>query len=68
MAMATVSALRSEAGVTMSRGRMPRPLIVTRQSTSWSGNPSVRRGSSEVGATMVRGSSPSTPMNDCMVL
>jgi len=68
MAIATVSAFRNDAGVTMSRGRMPRSPMVTRQSTSSSGNSSTRRGSSEVGATMWRGSNPSTPKNDCMVL
>ena len=34
IAIATVSALRSDAGVTMSRGRMPVRVIATRQSTS----------------------------------
>ncbi len=68
MAMATVSALRSDVGVTMSRGRTPRDAIVMRESTSWSGNSVVLRGSSEVGEIMWSGSKPSTPMNVCMVL
>jgi hypothetical protein len=38
MAMATVTALRSEAGVTMSLGPDAPLVMVTRQSTSWSGN------------------------------
>ena len=49
MAMATVRALRSAAGVTMSRGRIPRLVMASRQSTIWSGNSVRRRGSSEGG-------------------
>ena len=68
MAMATVRALRSAVGVTMSRGRMPRAVMVSRQSTSCSGNSWSRRGSEEGGATMCRGSSPRTPKKLCIVL
>ena len=68
MAMATVSAFRSDAGVTMSRGLIPFRVSVTRQSTSCPGNSRRRRGSSDGGATMCSGSMPSTAMNDCMVL
>jgi hypothetical protein len=61
-AIAMVSALRMEAGVTMSRGLIPFRVIVTKQSTSCSGNSSVRRASSEAGATMCsRASSMVTP-------
>ena len=52
MAMATVTALRSEAGVTMSLGRMPSSCMVRRQSTIWSGKSARRRGSSEAGDTI----------------
>ena len=68
MAMATVTALRSEAGVTMSLGRMPLSVMVRRQSTIWSGKSLRRRGSSDAGDTMCSGSRPSTAMNVCMVL
>ena len=68
MAMATVTALRSEAGVTMSLGRMPFSVMVRRQSTIWSGKSPRRRGSSDAGDTMCSGSRPSTAMNVCMVL
>ena len=68
MAMATVKALRSDAGVTMSRGRMPRLVMASRQSTVWSGNSVSRRGSSDGGDTMCSGSSPSTAMKVCIVL
>ena len=68
IAMATVMALRSDEGVTMSRGRMPRLDMASRQSTTWSGNSVSRRGSSDAGATMCSGSSPSKAMKVCMVL
>ena len=68
IAIATVSALRSEAGVTMSRGRIPASVIATRQSISWPGNSFRRRGSSDGGATICNGSMPSTAMNVCIVL
>ncbi len=68
MAMATVRALRSAGGVTMSRGRMPCFVMASRQSTTWSGNSLSRRGSSDGGDTMCSGSSPSTAMKVCMVL
>ena len=68
IAMATVSAFLSDVGVTMSRGLMPRLVIVSRQSTSWSGNSRSRRSSSDGGETMCSGSIPNTAMNDCIVL
>ena len=52
MAMATVTALRSEAGVTMSLGRMPFSVMVSRQSTISSGKSPRRRGSSDAGDTI----------------
>ena len=68
MAMATVTALRSDVGVTMSLGRMRFSVIVSRQSTIWSGKSRRRRGSSDAGDTMCSGSRPSTAMKVCMVL
>ena len=68
IAMVTVTALRIDAGVTMSRGRMPLSRMVTRQSTSSPGNCSTRRRSSDAAETMCSGSMPSTAMNVCMVL
>jgi len=68
IAITTTNALRMEAGVTMSRGRMPAALIVESNSASSAANTVVRRSSSEAGETMCSGSIPSTPMNVCMVL
>ena len=68
MAIATARALRSAAGVTMSRGRIPRLVIVIRQSTTCSGNSLSRRGSSDAGETMCKGSRPATAMKVCIVL
>jgi hypothetical protein len=68
IAITTTNALRMEAGVTMSRGRMPASVIVASSAASSSGNVLVRRGSSDAGATMCSGSMPSTPMNVCIVL
>ena len=68
IAITTTKALRIDAGVTMSRGRMPAAVIVASSAASSSGNVFVRRGSSEAGATMCSGSMPRTPMNVCMVL
>ena len=58
----------SEAGVTMSLGRMPRPVMVRRQSTIWSGNSVDTARVVRGGDTMCSGSRPSTAMNVCMVL
>jgi hypothetical protein len=68
IAMATIVALRNAAGMAMSRGVIPRWVMISRQSTTCSGNTSVRRGSSDAGDTMCSGSSPSRAMNDCIVL
>ena len=68
IAIVTVRALRSDAGVTMSRGVIPALVIATRQSISWFGNSFRRRGSSDGGATICSGSMPSTAMKVCIVL
>ena len=68
IAITTTNALRIEAGVTMSRGRMPAAEIRASSAASSSGNEAVRRSSSEAGDTMCSGSMPSTPMNVCIVL
>ena len=68
MAIATSVALRSDAGVTMSRGRMPRSDSTCSASSSWAGNSLRRRASSDAGLTMCSGSMPQVAMNDCMVL
>ena len=69
IAIATVTALRSDAGVTMSRGRMPLSVIVTRQSTSSLGellDPARSRRTSA--RPCASGSMPSTAMKVCIVL
>ena len=68
IAMATRVALRSDAGTTMSRGLMSRSASSCSASSSWAGNSSTRRRSSDAGLTMCSGSMPQVAMNDCMVL
>src|ERR671914_39904 len=47
IAMATIVALRNAVGVAMSRGVIPRCVMISRQSTTCSGNTSVRRGGAD---------------------
>ena len=68
IAIVTVSALRSDAGVTMSRGRMPGVGHRDQAVDQLVGKLRRRRGSSDGGATMCSGSMPSTPMKVCIVL
>ena len=68
MAIATSVAFRSDAGVTMSRGRILRSASTCSASSSCAGNSPRRRGSCEAGLTICSGSMPQVAMNDCIVL
>ena len=68
IAMATITALRSESRTTMSRGFRSLAIKFCRWPTSSAANSRVRRGSSDGGATMCRGCMPTTPMKVCIVL